>query len=442
VGDARTNSSFSATVQLFTDETNIAGACAYASSYPPVSSWIDETKLGFTGTPMYEITLLNTDGSTTVTVEAGSTFLLPCSYTISSFTDKTGAPGIINCMPPTGLMFASQFATICAGQTVTLTASATGAASYSINGTDWYASNVFEVAPTSTTAYTLYAQTEEGCIISATDAAVLTIHPTVSPGEITTDVKNATAGVNPPNVTITSVTDATGGSGNIAYQWRRSGTNPATLTGPNATYNLGNDVSNNYVTGGTYYFNRYAKDATCNTEWVASDGTYTLNLNPNPIPVTFCAECCWDGSASTWVNCYVTTNAVSASAQWSENGNTYYDGAASDKNGRANTEFISTYTSTSAIGLCKALGTGWYLPAYEELINMSGGSPYLPLNSRSGAGLLSYDYHWSSTECYNNGGRLSFNSNAASNAVVIFYDGSAGCLNKTFSYSVQCAWRP
>jgi hypothetical protein len=174
-GDAWKQGNFSAEVMLLSDEEHIAGACAYASGYPPVSNWLSDTKLGFTGTPMYEITL--TDGSTTVTVEAGSTFLLPCSYTVSSFTDATGAPGIIKCLAPTGLTLATPFTTVCPGESVILTASATGAASYSINGTDWQASPVFNVAPTSTTHYTLYAQTEEGCVTSVANAAVVTVNP-------------------------------------------------------------------------------------------------------------------------------------------------------------------------------------------------------------------------------------------------------------------------
>jgi hypothetical protein len=192
-GDARTNAagSFSAKVQLFTKETDIiiAGACAYASSYPPVGNWLSDTKLGFTGTPMYEITL--TDGSATVTVEAGSTFLLPCSYTVSSFTDKTGAPGIINCFAPTGLALTPPTATICAGETVTLTASATDAASYSTNGSNWQASSEFKVWPVANASYTLYAKTAEGCITSVADAAVVTANPaptdltlTANPGTI------------------------------------------------------------------------------------------------------------------------------------------------------------------------------------------------------------------------------------------------------------------
>jgi hypothetical protein len=120
VGDARTNSPFSATVQLFTDETTIAGACAYASSCPPVGKYISETEIVFTGTPMYEITLVHENGYTFETIESGGTFLLPCSYTVSSFTDATGAPGILGCIPSTDIYNLTVSATTyCAGGTVT-----------------------------------------------------------------------------------------------------------------------------------------------------------------------------------------------------------------------------------------------------------------------------------------------------------------------------------
>jgi uncharacterized protein (TIGR02145 family) len=76
---------------------------------------------------------------------------------------------------------------------------------------------------------------------------------------------------------VASAADATGGSGNITYQWRltgSSGANAATLTGDAATYAIGSDPDYD-AAGSTYYINRFAKDLTCNTEWVASEGTYT-----------------------------------------------------------------------------------------------------------------------------------------------------------------------
>jgi hypothetical protein len=169
-GDARTNSPFSATVQLFTDETTIAGACAYASSYPPVGRHVSDTEIAFAGTPGYEIALVHTDGITIETVESGSTFLLPCDYSMSSFTDATGAPGI-KCFVPTGLSLTTNYGTICNGQSATLTASAANAGFYSINGTAWQTSPVFKVSPTSNTSYTLYAKTSNECSATLTNAA-------------------------------------------------------------------------------------------------------------------------------------------------------------------------------------------------------------------------------------------------------------------------------
>jgi hypothetical protein len=102
VGNARNalSGSFSATVQLLTATANIAGACAYASNYPPMANYNGDVYV-FTGTPMYDITLKHTDGSKTHT-QSGSPFFVPSNYTLFSFTDKTDAPGKINCIPMTG----------------------------------------------------------------------------------------------------------------------------------------------------------------------------------------------------------------------------------------------------------------------------------------------------------------------------------------------------
>jgi uncharacterized protein (TIGR02145 family) len=102
-GNARSASSFSATVQLLTATADLAGACAYASNYPPVGEYSssDATEISFTGTPMYEISLAKSGGEV-ATVKSGDTFLLPCDYTLMSFTDATGAPGKLGCIPMTG----------------------------------------------------------------------------------------------------------------------------------------------------------------------------------------------------------------------------------------------------------------------------------------------------------------------------------------------------
>jgi uncharacterized protein (TIGR02145 family) len=116
VGNAKTASSgsFSATVQLLTSVNDIGGACAYASNYPPVGEYMSATKISFTGTPMYEIALAYSGGGHD-TVTSGNTFLLPPASTVTSFTDATGAPGIMKCMPPATYTLKASALAFCAG---------------------------------------------------------------------------------------------------------------------------------------------------------------------------------------------------------------------------------------------------------------------------------------------------------------------------------------
>jgi uncharacterized protein (TIGR02145 family) len=98
VGNARDASAFSATVQLVTTITNIGGACAYASNYPPVGKYTSTTNITFTGTPGYD--LVFTGGATTHT--ESSPYTVPDGFMVQSFTDKTGAPGKLGCIPMSG----------------------------------------------------------------------------------------------------------------------------------------------------------------------------------------------------------------------------------------------------------------------------------------------------------------------------------------------------
>jgi uncharacterized protein (TIGR02145 family) len=72
----------------------------YGSNYPPVGEYLSSTKISFTGTPMYNI-VLKDNGSGTDMRMSGSPFSVPQGYTVQSFTDKTGAPGIIKYIPKT-----------------------------------------------------------------------------------------------------------------------------------------------------------------------------------------------------------------------------------------------------------------------------------------------------------------------------------------------------
>jgi hypothetical protein len=194
----------------------------------------------------------------------------------------------------------------------------------------------------------------------------------------------------------------------------------------------------------------------------AAAGTFTV-IEP---PTTLCTQCCWNGDNNTWVNCDVTTymypfdNAPNTYTydtyvRWSGNQGTFYEGASgslthySDRDGRVNTANISSSTvtgvvETNAVQICKDLGPGWYLPAYEELVNMGPGThtDYPPLNGLAGANLLEEAAFWSSTEDSGNGGRESSSSKSRAVIVLGSNGGYAGGQSKTDIALARCAWRP
>jgi uncharacterized protein (TIGR02145 family) len=104
IGNARSAGSFSATVKLISTDAmhHVSnGMCAYASNYPPAGKYISKTEISFTGTPMYDIVLK--DGSSAISIwYSTGQFTIPPGYTVQSFSDKTGAPGKIKCIPMTG----------------------------------------------------------------------------------------------------------------------------------------------------------------------------------------------------------------------------------------------------------------------------------------------------------------------------------------------------
>jgi hypothetical protein len=103
VGNARSAGSFSAKIKLLTPLAKAAGACAYASNYRPAAKYTSPTSLAFKGVPAYIINLRHADGSASTTV-SGGTYVIPASYTLESFTDATGAPGLLRCKPAEGTL--------------------------------------------------------------------------------------------------------------------------------------------------------------------------------------------------------------------------------------------------------------------------------------------------------------------------------------------------
>jgi uncharacterized protein (TIGR02145 family) len=295
IGNARVNGSFSATVRLLTATTNVAGACAYASNYPPVADYTSATHISFTGTPMYDLVLEYTDESTiTQQQQVNSPYIIPPGYTLQSFSDKTGAPGIIKCIPPATFTLIASGSSFCVGEAITFALSGTengrnyqlcrGATPVGLINGDGSAatfSGTFNEAGNYTAQSIVDGMY---CAVSMDGEHTVAAYPTFTAGEITT-ASTTTPARTDPEVTIQSVADAQGGSGSMTYLWHRTGTSSATLTGSAATYAIDSDT---YNTAGTYYINRYAKDLTCNTV-VAATGTYTLEVLWTDLPENPCS---------------------------------------------------------------------------------------------------------------------------------------------------------
>jgi uncharacterized protein (TIGR02145 family) len=289
VGNACSAGSFSATVQLLTaastggsESRPLHGACAYASNYRPVGE-VTAGTVKFTGTPPYEVVLELLDGGGTIIQSVSSSpYIMPAGYTLLSFTDATGAPGTFTCVPPT-ISVHPAATSACSGATVQLGVAATNATAYQwkknganvSEGSGYTTANYTTAALSGNATYTVVVSNGLSACSTTSNDAPVTVYTAVSPGTITTASAITPAGT-APWVTVQSASPASGGSGNLTYLWVRTGTSAATLSGGDATYALNTDAAN-YVTGGMYYFNRYAKDAVCSTI-VAATGTYTLKV--------------------------------------------------------------------------------------------------------------------------------------------------------------------
>ncbi|MDR3184446.1 MAG: hypothetical protein LBT49_03470 [Prevotellaceae bacterium] len=98
VADA--SGAFSATVQLVatcTDERPCVptGACVYAIDYPPRGEAVAYNLLKLTGTPPFYV--LYAGSTTYVEIDGPTAAGFTPSGTIAQFTDRTGAPGVLDC---------------------------------------------------------------------------------------------------------------------------------------------------------------------------------------------------------------------------------------------------------------------------------------------------------------------------------------------------------
>jgi uncharacterized protein (TIGR02145 family) len=232
IGNARTTGSFSATVQLLTATADIAGACAYASNYPPVGEYTATDKITFTGAPPYDI-IFNNGSSLSIN---NSDYDIPTGVTIASFTDKTGAPGIVTCMPPTTYTLSGS--AVCLNGTVTLTLSGSQSGwKYQLYKGSMAIGSIkegtgsaltFSEAATATGTFNYTVQrvspANAQCEMPVSDVRSITVHPLP-----TITIQPAATSVCSGGTVMLSVT----ASNTTAYRWYKNGS--ATGEGSNYT---------------------------------------------------------------------------------------------------------------------------------------------------------------------------------------------------------------
>jgi uncharacterized protein (TIGR02145 family) len=218
-----------------------------------------------------------TEKDFTITPETTQTYTLYIQSAEGCAASLENAATVTVNDAPTGLSLTS--ATVCKGQSTTLTAAPEGAASYRLNSEAWQAANTFEVSPTESKTYTLYVQSAAGCTAGLENAATVTVNavPTVtasSPSRCGTGTVTLTA--SPGNQT----TPAT-------YTWK-VGNAAETTTTTSTTY--APTVS---VTGTTY-----SVTVTNNTGCTSAAATGTITLHTIPTVTASSPSRCGTGTVT------------------------------------------------------------------------------------------------------------------------------------------------
>ena len=327
--------------------------------------------------------------------------------------------------------------------------------------------NASDKSVTWTSSSTATATVSTTGLVEAIAPGTATITATANDGSGKTGTATVTVSATPPPLAIDKTTiDApfAGGAYEVAVttatgdiEWTATVNTEAsawvTLTNAGAT---GNDTVTVTVTA-----NLTTTANTANTgatiTFTAGDVTKTVTVTQAaaPAPLTFCEKCGWNGSE--WVNAYVTTyyypfdgSTTTTKPHLFAGDTPNVTGATSDKDGRANTAVIDAVAvEGDVVRYCKALGSGWYLPAYEEVINISGGTVNVPLNGQSGLGLLDVThsdfFHTSTIGADEPTERTNLNWNtwdAQAQVKVAAGDGNMTPAPNGWENGFHCFWQP
>jgi hypothetical protein len=422
------------------------------------TSALSATLGGGTSTPMTYTWKVGAAEATTTATNSYTTGALTAtsSYTVQ-LTNSNGCSATsnvgtitVNTPPaaPTGL--SSNVPAICDGVSTAATLTASGGSAGSGAVYEWGTGSTVgssplspstttaatrSVSPGAVTAYWVRLKGTGACSATTTGGVTVSIgtYTPISAGAITAASAATLPGTN-PDVTIANSAAASGGSSSYTYQWRRTGTSSATLTGSTSTYALSSDAAN-YSTAGTYRFNRYAKDATCNTSWVASSNSYTLTVVPPP---SFYSTSTWSYGGLMWSdrvvggpsNCALAAalSTSGAPAQYKVNGDRYYYSWACATCG--------TSGNTNA-QLCPS---PWRLPSKDDFSALAGAADASTVTEQWGYG--GYAYGSSMDNVESNGIYWSSAEHDSSYAYYLYYTGDGLSTNdyiyKSYGFQVRC----
>ena len=189
------------------------------------------------------------------------------------------------------------------------------------------------------TTYTVVV-TDANCGTSQTKTVDVNVYPAFTAGTIASDgeaiCKNATPS------TIGSTTAASGGDGDIHYQWYEGST--AIDGAISATY-----IPTAYAaTAGTYTFTRKANDGECNTTLTASTGSWTLTVEEASVGTV-------TASASPSTICIGSSATLSVSAEGNSGAMSYvWEGGSTSVTPNVTTTYHVTATATTAGAGCTA----------------------------------------------------------------------------------------
>jgi hypothetical protein len=365
--------------------------CAYGSDMPPNATVIATG--GYTLRGTLPFTINSSQTVTSKTFGAGT-----C---ITSITDLTGRSDGFATEKPSITAVTSP--TICNGAAATLTAMVGGGTTTAMT----YTWKVGAAAETTTTVptyittqltgvstYTVQARNLNGCT-SAASTGTITFGNNFTAGAIAITGQTICSGTT-PNV-IGSTPAASGGDGNITYEWRRNGVsignNSPTYT-PTA-YN---------TTTGAHTFTRWAHDGICNPGWAQSSGQWVLTIVANPSAPSL------SQNGPKCSGNYVTFSASGGSGNYQWGGD--FSGSGSSKNSSTSagnyTAQVRSYTTSSDTtcysGYASVTGTVVSTPSTPSLsqngpvcsgsyvrFTASGGSGYYEWSGNfSGSGSTSY----------------------------------------------------